>query len=195
MAHNSFPVPALTRSKPIHLYFRACSSDRFAGHRTGMSSQGPSPRVGTVRKDRVPAMTPRLVKIRPKTRKKAALKTAKPSRKPMGGDKNRLGTDGFEFVEYAAPALPALNTLFEKMGFSAVARHRSKDVTLSRQGDINFILNHEPHSFAQSFARVHGPSVCAFAIRVKDAAHALHRAASLGGKVYRGKVGPMELNI
>jgi 4-hydroxyphenylpyruvate dioxygenase len=140
-------------------------------------------------------MTPRLVKIRPKTRKKAALKTAKPSRKPVGGDKNPLGTDGFEFVEYAAPALPALNTLFEKMGFSAVARHRSKDVTLSRQGDINFILNHEPHSFAQSFARVHGPSVCAFAIRVKDAAHALQRAASLGAKVYRGKVGPMELNI
>jgi len=108
---------------------------------------------------------------------------------------NPMGTDGFEFVEYAAPGRAELGTLFKSMGFTSVARHRSKDVTLYRQGDINFIVNHESHSFAQSFARVHGPSVCAFAVRVHDAAYALNRAVSLGAKPFHGKVGPMELNI
>ena len=85
---------------------------------------------------------------------------------------NPAGTDGFEFVEYTAPDPAALGQLFESMGFQAVARHRSKDVTLYRQGDVNFIINAEPGSFAQAFARVHGPSVCAIAFRVKDAAQA-----------------------
>ncbi len=65
---------------------------------------------------------------------------------------NPMGTDGFEFVEYAAPEPAKLAALFERMGFAAVARHRSKNVTLYRQGDVNFILNAEPQSFAQSFA-------------------------------------------
>src|SRR5688572_5379929 len=108
---------------------------------------------------------------------------------------NPAGTDGFEFIEYTAPDSRALAALFESMGFTAAARHRSKDVTLYRQGDINFIVNHEPHSFAQSFARVHGPSVCAFAIRVKDAAHAYKHAISLGARQHHAEVGPMELNI
>ena len=81
------------------------------------------------------------------------------------------------------------------LGFAAVARHRSKHVTLYRQGDINFIINHEPNSFAQAFARKHGASVCAFAMRVQDAAAAYKRALGLGAKPYRGPVGPMELNI
>jgi 4-hydroxyphenylpyruvate dioxygenase len=108
---------------------------------------------------------------------------------------NPMGTDGFEFVEYTAPDPHQLGALFEQMGFTAVARHRSKDVILYRQGRINFIVNREPDSFAQSFARVHGPSACAFAIRVKDAAHAYKRALELGAKPFQGKVGPMELNI
>ena len=108
---------------------------------------------------------------------------------------NPMGTDGFEFIEYTAADTRALARLFESMGFRAVAQHRSKDVTLYRQGDINFVVNHEPDSFAQAFARVHGPSVCAFAIRVKDAAHAYKRALELGAKPHRGEVGPMELNI
>ena len=106
-----------------------------------------------------------------------------------------MGTDGFEFVEYTAPDPQQLGALLEQMGFTAVARHRSKDVILYRQGRINFIVNREPDSFAQSFARVHGPSACAFAIRVKDAAHAYERALELGAKPFQGKVGPMELNI
>ncbi len=108
---------------------------------------------------------------------------------------NPMGTDGFEFVEYAAPDTEALARLFETMGFSAVARHRSKRVTLYRQGDINFILNAEPESFAQAFARIHGPSVCAMAFRVADAAKAYKRAIELGAKPVLSKVGPMELNI
>ncbi|HEX5128158.1 MAG TPA: 4-hydroxyphenylpyruvate dioxygenase [Usitatibacter sp.] len=108
---------------------------------------------------------------------------------------NPMGTDGFEFIEYTAPDPHQLGALFEQMGFTAVARHRSKDVILYRQGRINFIVNREPDSFAQSFARVHGPSACAFAIRVKDAAHAYKRALELGAKPFQGKVGPMELNI
>ncbi len=108
---------------------------------------------------------------------------------------NPMGTDGFEFVEYTAPDPEVLGELFEQLGFSAVARHRSKDVILYRQGRVNFIVNREPDSFAQSFARVHGPSACAFAMRVKDAAKAYKRAIDLGAKPHHGKVGPMELNI
>jgi 4-hydroxyphenylpyruvate dioxygenase len=108
---------------------------------------------------------------------------------------NPMGTDGFEFVEYTAPDPRLLGALFEQLGFTAVARHRSKDALLYRQGEINFIVNREPDSFAQSFARVHGPSACAFAMRVKDAAQAWQRALDLGAKPFHGKVGPMELNI
>jgi 4-hydroxyphenylpyruvate dioxygenase len=81
------------------------------------------------------------------------------------------------------------------MGFSAVARHRHKDVTLYRQGDINFIINAEPDSFAQRFARLHGPSVCAMAFRVQDAAKAYERALELGAWGFDHQTGPMELNI
>lgn len=108
---------------------------------------------------------------------------------------NPMGTDGFEFVEYTAPEAGLLAGLFERMGFTAVARHRSKDVTLYRQGDVNFIVNGEPASFAQAFARVHGPSICAIALRVKDAARAHARALELGARPHQGRVGPMELNI
>ena len=108
---------------------------------------------------------------------------------------NPMGTDGFEFVEYTGPEPARLAALFERMGFVAAARHRSKNVTLYKQGDVNFIVNAEPESFAQAFARLHGPSVCAIAFRVKDAAAAYDRAIKLGAKPVHGKLGPMELNI
>src|SRR5271156_6208127 len=108
---------------------------------------------------------------------------------------NPMGTDGFEFVEYTGPDPQALAALFERMGFVAAARHRSKNVTLYKQGDANFILNAEPESFAQAFARLHGPSVCAIAFRVADAAKPYQRAISWGAKPVHSKVGPMELNI
>ncbi len=108
---------------------------------------------------------------------------------------NPLGTDGFEFIEYAAPDPAALGRLFEQMGFSAVAKHRSKDVLLYRQGEVNFIVNAEPDSFAQSFARVHGPSICAIAFRVKDAAHAYRQCVAHGAWGVQSHPGPMELAI
>ncbi len=108
---------------------------------------------------------------------------------------NPAGTDGFEFVEYTAEDTAALDKLFRQMGFRIAGQHRSKRVTHYRQGDINFIVNAEPESFAQSFARVHGPSVCAIAIRVKDAARAFEHVVERGAKPHAGPVGPMELNI
>ncbi|HTH60086.1 MAG TPA: 4-hydroxyphenylpyruvate dioxygenase [Paraburkholderia sp.] len=108
---------------------------------------------------------------------------------------NPVGTDGFEFIEYTAPDPKALGQLFERMGFPAVARHRHKAVTLYRQGGINFIVNAEPDSFAQRFARLHGPSICAIAFRVRDAALAYRRALELGAWGFDNKTGPMELNI
>jgi len=108
---------------------------------------------------------------------------------------NPMGTDGFEFIEYAAPDPAAMAGVFERMGFRAIARHRHKQVTLYRQGEINFILNAEPESFAQRFARQHGPSVCAIAFRVHDAALAYRRATSLGAWGFANQAGPGELNI
>ncbi|MCP5285956.1 MAG: 4-hydroxyphenylpyruvate dioxygenase [Burkholderiaceae bacterium] len=108
---------------------------------------------------------------------------------------NPMGTDGFEFIEYAAPDPAAMGRLFEQMGFRAIARHRHKNVLLYRQGGINFIVNAEPDSFAQRFARLHGPSICAIAFRVQDAKAAYERAVSLGAWGYAGQAGPGELNI
>ena len=108
---------------------------------------------------------------------------------------NPLGTDGFEFVEYAAPDPQAMGRLFEQMGFTVVARHRAKNVLLYRQGSVNFIVNAEPNSFAQSFARVHGPSICAIAFRVKDAAKAFDQCVRNGAWGVEAHPGPMELNI
>jgi 4-hydroxyphenylpyruvate dioxygenase len=106
-----------------------------------------------------------------------------------------MGTDGFEFVEYTAPDPASLRSLFERLGFRNAARHRSKDVTLHRQGDINFLVNAEPNSFAQQFARDHGGSICAMGFRVKDAALAFKRALELGATPGPQTAGPMELNI
>jgi len=108
---------------------------------------------------------------------------------------NPMGTDGFEFIEYAAPDPAAMGALFERMGFKAIAKHRHKNVTLYRQGGINFIINAEPDSFAQRFARLHGPSVCAIAFRVQDAKAAYERAIALGAWGYAHNAGPGELNI
>jgi 4-hydroxyphenylpyruvate dioxygenase len=108
---------------------------------------------------------------------------------------NPMRTDGFEFVEYAAPDPDLLRRLFQNMGLPAVARHRSKNVTLHRQGDINFIINAEHDSFAQKFARAHGPCACAMAFRVADAGFAYTRALELGAKPGPVTAGPMELNI
>ncbi len=109
--------------------------------------------------------------------------------------KNPMGLDGFEFVEFAAPAPGALEPVFEMLGFTRVARHRSKDVHLWRQGDINFIANYEPRSPAAYYAQEHGPGACGLAFRVKDAHHAYHRALALGAQPVEIATGPMELRL
>jgi 4-hydroxyphenylpyruvate dioxygenase len=108
---------------------------------------------------------------------------------------NPMGTDGFEFVEFTAPEPAALSKVFESLGFRLVGKHRSKNVAQYRQGDINFIVNAEPKSPAETFAALHGPSACALAFRVKDARAAYERALKAGAKPFTGRTGPMELNI
>jgi 4-hydroxyphenylpyruvate dioxygenase len=108
---------------------------------------------------------------------------------------NPLGTDGFEFVEFTAPEPDRLKAQFELMGFTAVSRHRSKNVLRLRQGDINVILNMEPSGQPAAFRAAHGPSANAMAFRVRDAAKALRLAVERGATEVRGPVGPMELNI
>ncbi|MHB1543264.1 MAG: 4-hydroxyphenylpyruvate dioxygenase [Gammaproteobacteria bacterium] len=95
---------------------------------------------------------------------------------------NPLGTDGFEFVEFAAADPRPLRTLFEALGFQATARHRRYQITRYEQGGANLLLNEEPGSFASSFTAVHGPAATSFAIRVKDARQAFARAVALGAK-------------
>lgn len=81
----------------------------------------------------------------------------------MNTSYNPLGTDGFEFVEYTAANEKGINdlkSLFSSLGFAEIAKHRSKEAWLYRQGDINFIVNGKPNSQAEKFAEEHGPSVC-----------------------------------
>ncbi|BCN24090.1 4-hydroxyphenylpyruvate dioxygenase [Vibrio alfacsensis] len=111
---------------------------------------------------------------------------------------NPLGTDGFEFVEYTAAdsvGIEQLKALFSSLGFAEIAKHRSKEAWLYRQGDISFIVNAQPHSQAEAFSKLHGPSVCGMAFRVKDANVALKQALDNGGVEYKTEIGPMELSI
>jgi 4-hydroxyphenylpyruvate dioxygenase len=104
---------------------------------------------------------------------------------------------GIEFLEFAVDeALGAkLAQWLEQLGFAKAGQHRSKNVSLLRQGDINLILNSEPYSFAHNFFESHGPSLCATAIRVKDSAKALERAVAYKGQPFRGLVGPNEREL
>jgi len=108
---------------------------------------------------------------------------------------NPMGLMGFEFVEFASPTPKVLEPVFEMMGFSKVAQHRSKNVSLYRQGGINFIINHEPRSVASYFAAEHGPSACGLAFRVKNSRLAYERALELGAEPMEMRTGPMELHL
>jgi 4-hydroxyphenylpyruvate dioxygenase len=108
---------------------------------------------------------------------------------------NPLGLDGFEFIEFAAPEKGLLEPVFEAMGFAKIARHRSKDVELWRQGGINLIANYEPKSPAAYFAAEHGPSACGMGFRVKSAAQAYAEAIARGAEPVETSTGPMELRL
>lgn len=108
---------------------------------------------------------------------------------------NPLGLDGFEFIEFSAPEKGLLEPVFAAMGFSMVARHRSKDVALWRQGGINLIANYEPRSPAAYFAAEHGASACGMGWRVRDAAKAYDEAIARGAEPVEVRTGPMELRL
>ncbi|WP_299687401.1 4-hydroxyphenylpyruvate dioxygenase [uncultured Tateyamaria sp.] len=99
---------------------------------------------------------------------------------------NPAGTDGFEFVEFASPDPEELRTVFRRMGYALVARHKQMQIELWQQGDITYVLNADPDSFAARFVEDHGPCAPSMGWRVADAQHAFERAVALGATPYEG---------
>ena len=97
-------------------------------------------------------------------------------------EQNPMGTDGFEFVEYAHPEPEQLHKLFSLMGFTPVARHKTKAITVYRQGDVNYLVNEQPNTHGADFIAEHGPCAPSMAFRVVDAKRAYERAISLGAE-------------
>jgi 4-hydroxyphenylpyruvate dioxygenase len=108
---------------------------------------------------------------------------------------NPMGTDGFAFVEFAHPEAQRLDALLPLMGFVQVARHRSKAITVYRQGDVDYLVNAEPGSHASHFAAAHGPSAPSMGFRVVDARHAYRRALALGAEPAAPEDGQPSLNL
>jgi 4-hydroxyphenylpyruvate dioxygenase len=108
---------------------------------------------------------------------------------------NPAGTDGFGFVEYAHPNPAELHALFQTMGFAAVAKHRTRAITLYRQGAVNYLVNEDPESHAVRFAGQHGPCASAMAFHVVDADHAYRRALTLGAEPATLDDGALALNV
>lgn len=107
---------------------------------------------------------------------------------------NPLELCGFAFIEFVSTE-NGLDQIFETIGFTKVAKHKSKKVYLWRQGNINIILNYQPESYASFFYKEHGPSACAMGFRTRDAAKAFKNAIELGAEPMYSQAGPMELNI
>lgn len=97
---------------------------------------------------------------------------------------NPIGLDGVEFLEYAGPQAQLFRDLFANLGMVEIAKHKSKNITLFRQNDINFLLNEEPSSFASEFAQSHGPCVSSSGFRVHNAKEAYAKAVERGAKPY-----------
>ncbi|MBK9133328.1 MAG: 4-hydroxyphenylpyruvate dioxygenase [Betaproteobacteria bacterium] len=105
---------------------------------------------------------------------------------------NPLGLEGVEFIEYTTPRPQALGQLLEQVGFRPVARHRSREVLLYRQGDMNVVIN--AHGIAKDGSD-ETPQIAAIALRVRDAGAAHRRVVELGAWPVPVKVQPMELHI
>ena len=105
---------------------------------------------------------------------------------------NPAGTDGFAFVEFAHPDPGQLDGLFRAMGFAPVARNEARQVTVYRQGDIDFLVNADPTAFAARFAADHGPSAPSMGWRVADRTHAMNHALRHGAKAYAGDTASLE---
>lgn len=108
---------------------------------------------------------------------------------------NPAGTDGFGFVEYAHPDPAELHTLFATMGFAAVGMHRTKAITLYRQGDVTYLVNEEPGSHAVRFAAEHGPCASSMAFRVVNAQHAYQRALEHGAEPADSTLGTLAMDV
>ena len=108
---------------------------------------------------------------------------------------NPLGIDGIEFIEYATSQPQALGALLQTMGFAAVARHRSREVMLYRQGGMNLIVNSNPDSLSRGTGNEQTPSIAAIALRVRDAGHAFRHSLDLGAWEMPTRASAMELHI
>lgn len=108
----------------------------------------------------------------------------------MSETKNLMGLDGIEFIEFAAPNSKVLEDLFGQLGFTKIGQHKRKNVTLYRQGNINLVINKEANTFAENFAKQHGPSICATGFRVKNAAAAIKLAKERGARLIQKDVDP-----
>ena len=116
-------------------------------------------------------------------------------RESIADGPNPLGMEGIEFIEYATSKPQALGQVLEMMGFRPVARHRSREVMLYRQGDVNVIVNAHEAGMAHSVAPSEKPVIAAIALRVRDAAAAYKRALDRGAWAVPTRVEVMELNI
>jgi 4-hydroxyphenylpyruvate dioxygenase len=114
---------------------------------------------------------------------------------PIPEPSNPVGLDGIEFIEYATSQPQAFGALLQKMGFSAVARHRSREVMLYRQGSMNLIVNAHPDALPGMSAPDAAPAIAAIALRVRDAAQAHRHALDLGAWEMPTRAAAMELNI
>ena len=108
---------------------------------------------------------------------------------------NPMGTAGFEFVEFSSPEPESLEKLFSQLGFTHIANHKSKNVKLFRQGNINFILNAQPGSYSEQFHKKHGPSACALGFRVQNSVEAYKKAVAMKARPHNTNPGFMELNL
>jgi 4-hydroxyphenylpyruvate dioxygenase len=95
---------------------------------------------------------------------------------------NPIGLNGIDFVEFTSKESEKLHQLFTHFGFSRLMAHPEKELSYYRQHDIHFLLNNQPSSFAESFATLHGPSICSMGWRVKDAKAALELALERGAE-------------
>lgn len=108
---------------------------------------------------------------------------------------NPAGLDGFEFLEFSTPDVPALEKYFKHMGFTAVAKHRWRNITLYQQGHIRFLINEEPNTQAAQHAKQHGPGACAMGFHVHDAKHAYDHAIKKGGMPFEYELGAGEIRF
>lgn len=101
-------------------------------------------------------------------------------------EQNPIGLNGVDFIEYAGPDAHYFEQVFKRYAFKEVGQVHGKNIKLYRQGDINYILNCEPQTFAMDFARVHGDCICATGFRVVDAEKAFTAAVARGARPYEG---------